>query len=43
VSSKISEEENAETYIRLVQKKATQLLQHSIYQFTSLNEIEVGT
>ena len=43
VSSKISEEENAETYIRLVQKKAAQLLQRGIYQFTSLNELEVGT
>ena len=43
VSSKITEEENAELYIRSIQKDAAQLLQGGIHQFTSLNALKVGT
>ena len=43
VSSKINEEENAEVYIRIIQRKSAQLLQRSIHHFTSLNALEVGT
>ncbi|MEO6719476.1 MAG: DUF4288 domain-containing protein [Ferruginibacter sp.] len=42
LTSKITEEENAEVYIRIVQKKAAQLLQRGIHQFTNLNALEVG-
>ena len=43
VSSKISVEENAEVFIRSIQKKAAQLLEKGIHQFTCLNALEVGT
>jgi hypothetical protein len=43
VFSIIKEEANAETYIRTVQKAATQLLQRSLHQFTCLNSLSIGT
>ncbi len=42
ISSRVFEEENAEMYIRSIQKKARQLLQHGLHQFTSINSFALG-
>lgn len=43
IYSSIKEETDAALYIRNIQKKATQLLQQSLHQFTSINSIAIGT
>jgi Domain of unknown function (DUF4288) len=41
IYSVIKEEADANLYIRGIQKKATQLLQRSLHQFTGLNSIAI--
>ncbi len=43
IYSVINEEADANLYIRSIQKKATQLLQHGLHQFTCLNSNTIGT
>ena len=43
IHSYITEEADPALYIRSIQKKATQLLQQSLHQFTSLNSMAFGT
>jgi Domain of unknown function (DUF4288) len=43
IYSVIKEEADADLYIRNVKKMATQLLQHSLHQFTGINRLLIGT
>ncbi|MEO6549421.1 MAG: DUF4288 domain-containing protein [Ferruginibacter sp.] len=43
IDSVIKEEADAEMYIRTIKKRATQLLQDSLHQFTGINSIAIGT
>ncbi|MEP7109594.1 MAG: DUF4288 domain-containing protein [Ferruginibacter sp.] len=43
IYSVIKEEADADSYIRIIKKTATQLLQHSLHQFTGINRIAIGT
>ncbi|MEJ7589089.1 MAG: hypothetical protein WKI04_16150, partial [Ferruginibacter sp.] len=42
VHAMIKEEPNAEVYIRSTKKKATQLLQNNLHQFTNTNSSLIG-
>jgi Domain of unknown function (DUF4288) len=43
IYSVIKEEADADLYIRRIKKTATQLLQHSLHQFTGINNVFIGT
>ncbi|MCW3089671.1 MAG: hypothetical protein JWP81_740 [Ferruginibacter sp.] len=43
INSVIKEEADAEMYIRSIRKRASQLLQHSLHQFTGINSMVIGT
>ncbi|MEO6730937.1 MAG: DUF4288 domain-containing protein [Ferruginibacter sp.] len=43
ICSAIKEEANTELYIRNIHKKATQLLEQGLHQFTGINSIAIGT
>ena len=43
IYSVVKEEANADLYIRNIKKMATQLLQHSLHQFTGINHVFIGT